>query len=232
MTACAGDATPAGSTAPRPLRSDAARNRQRILHAAAEVFTERGLDATLDDVARRAGVGVGTVYRRFPDKESLVETLFTGRIDEMVAAARKACASPDPWDGLVAYLEYAAAALAGDAGLRQMVMFATYGGDRVAYAREQLRPVIDELVTRAQEAGDLREDFRPTDVPLIAYMLASAAEYAGAVEPDLWRRYLAMIIDSLRPAREGTAALPVAALSLEDFARATGTRGGRPSARN
>lgn len=220
----------AGDT--RPLRSDAARNRQRILQAAAEVFTERGLDATLDDVARRAGVGVGTVYRRFPGKEPLVEVLFAGRIDEMVAAARRACASPDPWEGLVGYLEYAAAAMAGDAGLRQMVMFATYGGDRVRYARGQLRPVIEDLVTRAQDAGDLRKDFRPTDIPLIAYMLASAAEYAGAVEPGLWRRYLAMIIDSLRPARERTAALPVAALSPEDFARAAAAGGGSPSARN
>lgn len=229
MTARADDARPAECG--RPLRRDAARNRQRILRAAAEVFTERGLDATLDDVARRAGVGVGTVYRRFPDKEALVEVLFTSRIDEMVAAARQACASPDPWAGLTWYLEYAAAALAGDTGLRQMLMFATYGRDRVAYAREQMRPVIDALVTRAQEAGELRADFRATDFPLIAFMLASVAEYAGPVESGLWRRYLALIVDSLRPAREGTAMLPVAALSPEALERAMRAHGGRAPAR-
>ena len=79
-------------------------------HAAAEVFTQRGLDATLDDVARQAGVGVGTVYRRFPDKESLVAELFQDRIDTLVAVAEEACAAPDPWQALVSYLEYAAAA--------------------------------------------------------------------------------------------------------------------------
>src|SRR6266566_2146364 len=74
----------------RPLRRDAERNRQRILRAAAEVFTERGLQATLDDVARRAGVGVGTVYRRFPDKEALVEALFTERLDALAGFAELA----------------------------------------------------------------------------------------------------------------------------------------------
>jgi AcrR family transcriptional regulator len=237
MRARAGDETPTDITEPaeaefpRPLRRDAARNRQRILLAAAEVFTERGLDATLDDVARRAGVGIGTVYRRFPGKEALVEVLFTDRIDEMVAAATKACAAPDPWDGLVSYLEYAAAAMAADTGLRQMVMFATYGRDRVTYAREQLRPVIGALVARAQEAGDLRKDFSATDVPLIAFMLASVAEYAGEIEPDLWRRYLAMVIDSLRPARAEVTALPVAALSAAAFEQAARARGGRPPVR-
>ena len=90
--------------AERPLRRDAERNRQRILAAAAEVFTERGLDATLDEVARAANVGVGTVYRRFPDKETLVAELFQDRIDGMVAVAEQALAAPDPWQALVSYL--------------------------------------------------------------------------------------------------------------------------------
>ena len=142
------------------------------------MFTQRGLDATLDDVARQAGVGVGTVYRRFPDKESLVAELFADRIDAMVAVAEQALAAPDPWQALVSYLEYATETMASSIGLRQLMMVATYGRDRVAYAREQMRPVVTKLVERAQEAGVLREDFRATDVPLIAYMLAAAAEYA------------------------------------------------------
>jgi AcrR family transcriptional regulator len=201
----------------RPLRRDAERNRRRILHAAAEVFTERGLDATLDDVARRAGVGVGTVYRRFPDKEALIEVLFTDRIDAMVAVAKEACAAPDPWAAFVSFLEYVSATLARDLGLRQLMMFATYGRDRVAYGREQMRPVVSQLVARAQEAGALRSDFSPTDVPMIAFMLASVSEYASPVQPRLWERYLAMIIDALRPAREGMTQLPVAALRPEEI---------------
>src|SRR5436305_10369575 len=100
--------------APRPLRRDAERNRQRILRAAAEVFTTRGLQVSLDDVAQHAGVGVGTVYRRFPDKESLVEALFEERIQAMVALAEKALAEPDSWTGLVTFLESACAELATD----------------------------------------------------------------------------------------------------------------------
>jgi AcrR family transcriptional regulator len=209
----------------RPLRRDAERNRQRILHAAAEVFTQRGLDATLDDVARQAGVGVGTVYRRFPDKEALVAELFADRIDTMVAVGEEACAAPDPWQALVSYMEYAAESLAADVGFRQLMMFATYGRDRVAYAREQMRPVVTKLVERAQAAGELREDFSATDVPMIAFMLASAAEYASSVQPDLWRRYLALIIDALRPSRDGVAELPAPALTPDEMEQAMRAHG-------
>jgi len=100
------DETSQDGTGERPLRRDAERNRQRILAAAAGVFTERGLDATLDDVARAAGVGIGTVYRRFPDKDSLVSELFRDRIDALVTVAEEACEAADPWRGLVGFLEY------------------------------------------------------------------------------------------------------------------------------
>jgi AcrR family transcriptional regulator len=201
----------------RPLRRDAERNRQRILAAAAEVFTERGLDATLDEVARAAGVGVGTVYRRFPDKETLVAELFKDRIDALVTVAEDALGAPDPWQGLASYLEYSAAAMARDQGLRQMMMFGTYGRDQVCYARDQMRPVITKLVERAQASGDLRPDFTATDVKMIAFMLGSIAEYAASVTPEVWRRYLGMLLDGLRPARDGVTALPVPAPTAADF---------------
>jgi AcrR family transcriptional regulator len=214
----------------RPLRRDAERNRQRILHAAGEVFTQRGLDATLDDVARQAGVGVGTVYRRFPDKETLIGELFQDRIDEIVAVAEEACAAPDPWQALVSFLEYAAATMAGDLGLRQLMMFATYGRDRVAYARERMRPVVTKLVERAQAAGALRADFSGTDIPIIAYMLSSAAEYASPVQPEVWRRYLALIIDGMRASRD-VSALGVPALTPEEIEESMRAHGQRPPAR-
>ena len=201
----------------RPLRRDAERNRQRILAAAAEVFTERGLDATLDEVARAAGVGIGTVYRRFPDKEALISALFRERIDNLVTVAEEACAAPDPWQGIVSYLEYAAAALAGDNGLRQLMMFGTYDRDQVCYARDRMRPVITRLVQRAQASGDLRGDFEATDVKMIAFMLASIAEYAAAVTPDVWRRYLALLIDGLRPSRGAVSRLPVPAPTVQQL---------------
>jgi AcrR family transcriptional regulator len=199
------------SAGERPLRRDAERNRQRILAAAAEVFTERGLDAT---------VGVGTVYRRFPDKESLVAELFRDRIDALVTVAEQACAAADPWEGLASYLEFAAAALAGDLGLRQLMMFATYDRDQVCYARDRMFPVITRLVERAQAAGQLRDDFRATDVKLIAFMLASVAEYAATIRPDIWRRYLTLLVDGLRPARDTVTALSVPAPTPEELGAA------------
>ena len=142
----------------RPLRRDAERNRQRILRAAAEVFTKRGLEATLDDVARHAGVGVGTVYRRFPDKASLVEALFEERIDVLVELATKAYGADDPWAGLAGFMEAAAEMLSTDKGLRQILMFAPYGHKRVGYARSRMRPAVGKLVERAQAAGQVRPD--------------------------------------------------------------------------
>ena len=106
----AGDCADAG----RPLRRDAARNRQRILQAASEVFTEQGLEASLDEVARQAGVGVGTVYRRFRTKEELVEALFEDRVDAVAALAERAAEEPDPWTGLASFMEQMAEMLAGD----------------------------------------------------------------------------------------------------------------------
>jgi AcrR family transcriptional regulator len=211
------DETSQDGTTERPLRRDAERNRQRILAAAANVFTERGLDATLDDVARAAGVGIGTVYRRFPDKDSLVSELFRDRIDTLATAAEEACTAPDPWQGLVAYLEFATAAMAGNLGLRQLMMFAAYDRDRVCYVRDRMRPVITRLVERAQASGDLRQDFEAADVKMIAFMLASIAEYAASVTPEVWRRYLAMLVDGLRPARTGVSELLVPAPTAQDI---------------
>jgi AcrR family transcriptional regulator len=225
------DETSHDGTGERPLRRDAERNRQRILAAAAEVFTERGLDATLDEVARAAGVGIGTVYRRFPDKESLVSELFRDRIDALVTVAEESCAAADPWHGLVTYLEFAATALAGDLGLRQLMMFGTYDREQVCYARDRMSPVISRLVERAQASGDLRHDFRATDVKMIAFMLASVAEYAAPATPDVWRRYLAILVDGLRPARDGVSDLPVPAPTTLDLADLMTAHGHRPATR-
>jgi AcrR family transcriptional regulator len=201
----------------RPLRRDAERNRQRILKAAAEVFTERGLDVSLDEVARHAGVGVGTVYRRFGTKEELVEALFVDRIEEMAGLAEEAAKAPDPWSGLVCFMERAAELMAGDVGLRQMLMFATYGGDSTWYARQRNAPLVRRLLERAQAAGQVRSDLGPTDIPFIVFVLTEAAQFARQISPEIWRRYLTLVIDGLRPGREGVTPLPVPALLPEEF---------------
>jgi AcrR family transcriptional regulator len=201
----------------RPLRRDAERNRQRILKAASEVFTERGLDVSLDEVARHAGVGVGTVYRRFRTKEDLVEALFVDRIESVAVLAEEATRVSDPWSGLAFFMEQAAGKLAGDLGLRQMMMFAVYGGDKIWYARQRNQPLVTKLVERAQAAGQLRSDLRPTDIPFILFVLSEAAQFARQTSPEIWRRYLTIVLDGLRPEREGVTPLPVPAMRPEDF---------------
>ena len=210
-------AGPGGAPPARLLRRDAERNRQRILAAAAEVFTERGLEATLDDVARHAGVGVGTVYRRFPDKASLADALFDERIDALAEMAERAQAQPDAWAALVWFLEHSAEMLASDRGLRQLLMFAAQGHDRVTYARDRMRPAVERLVKRAQADGLVRADLAATDIPIIEFMLGSVAEYARQVRPTVWRRYLTLMLDALRPARVSGTPLPEPALSPDEM---------------
>jgi AcrR family transcriptional regulator len=217
-----GPCGPAGPEEPRPkplLRRDAERNRQRILAAAAEVFTERGFEATLDDVAHRAGVGVGTVYRRFPDKASLADALFEERVDALVELAERAQQEPDAWTGLVTFLEQSAEMLADDRGLRQILLYAVEGHDRHTYARDRMRPAVDCLVKRAQADGQVRADLAATDVPLIEFMIVATAEYTSCVRPAVWRRYLALILDALRPARDGITVLPEPELTPAEMVR-------------
>jgi AcrR family transcriptional regulator len=205
------------SPAERPLRRDAERNRRRILQAADEVFTERGLEATLDDVARHAGVGVGTVYRRFPDKASLADALFEQRIGVILEMAKHAQNEPDSWLALTSFLERAAEILSGDRGLRQILMFAASGHHRVAYARDRMRPAVEVLLKRAQAEGYVRDDLTATDLPVIEFMLGGLTEYAGHVRPTIWRRYLVLILDALRPARDSFSPLPEPALTPDEM---------------
>src|ERR1700686_3320002 len=127
----------------RPLRRDAERNGLRILQAAREVFADRGPDASLDQIAPHAGVGVGTVYRRFPDKDTLIDALFEERIDEIAAAAQHALSASDPWEGLVGFLHQANALLSGDRGLRQVLL--ARGAHKAEGARAKIVPIATEL---------------------------------------------------------------------------------------
>ena len=196
----------------KPLRKDAARNRQRILDAAYELFAARGLAATLNDIAHHAGVGVGTVYRHFPDREQLIDGLFEQKIDEVAALMREALDDPDPWRGLTSFLERNLALQAQDRGLRELMLGAAGAFERLARARERLYPMGAQLIARAHEAGVLRPGVEPQDVPLIQLMLFSVIDVSHDVAPELWRRYLAIMLRGLRaepgPAEELPAAPP------------------------
>jgi AcrR family transcriptional regulator len=199
----------------RPLRRDAERNRQRILAAAGELFTERGLGVTLDDIARHAGVGVGTVYRRYPDKEVLIDALFEERLRRLCEAAEAALDEQDPWDGLVLFLERGGELQAHDRGLKELLGSSAHGGDCLIAARDRLRVLVTELFDRAKAAGVVREDAATFDAPLIFMMLGAVMDRTRDVEPELWRRYLGLLLDGLRPA--AATELPRPALRAEQL---------------
>jgi AcrR family transcriptional regulator len=181
----------------RPLRRDAELNRQRILLAAGEVFAERGLDVSLDDVARHAGLGVGTVYRRFPTKELLVEALFEEHLETLSSVVERAAAAEDPWDGFVAALTEVCTLHANNRGMREVLLSSAYGQGCASRARMRLTPAIETAVRRAQDAGYLRPDVGRVDMIMIEFMIGSVAQYTKHV-PDAWRRYLQIVIDGLR----------------------------------
>jgi AcrR family transcriptional regulator len=197
----------------KPLRRDAERNRQRILDAARELFAEEGLGITLNDIAHHAGVGVGTVYRRFPDKSELIEELFEQRLEDLVALARGALDDPDAWHGLKTFLRRALELQANDRGVKDLITASTDGLHRVAKIRARLLPIGLELVRRARESGQIRADVEATDLPIIQLMLSTLIDASRDGSPDLWRRYLGIITRGLsaHPDQEpelGTPPLP------------------------
>jgi len=203
-------AAPPGS--PQPLRRDAELNRQRLIAAAQEVFRERGLSATLDDVARHAGVGVATAYRRFANKDELIDALFNDMIDRAVDVVAEAAANPDAWQGLTSSLEKVCELQAFDRGLREVMLGTDRKPQRQAQVAQRLKPPVDLLVARAKEQGALRPDAEPWDLPMIQLMVAAVNDQSG--HPELWRRYLWLILDGLRT-QPGTARLPAVPLDPE-----------------
>jgi AcrR family transcriptional regulator len=180
----------------RGLRKDAERNRQRVLEAARELFAIKGLEATLNDVAHHANLGVGTVYRRFATKEELVDAIFEDGIDQVVCLAETALQLENSWDGFVWFVEHLCELTATDRGLREMV-YSKSGGNRVECARERLIPLLSRLVARARDDGHLRPDIEHTDMPIVGLLAGTVSEWAGHVEPELWRRYVALLLDGM-----------------------------------
>ena len=188
------------------LRKDAELNRQRVIAAAREVFRDRGVAATLNDVAHHAGVGVGTVYRRFPDKEALIDALFESMVETVEAATAEALNEPDAWVGLAVCLEKVCEVQAMDRGLREVMLGTGNGPKRHTQMRDRVVPLLEQLVARAKEQGRLRPDMLPPDFAIIQLMLGAITEHVG--QPDLWRRYLALLLDGMR-ARAGLTPLPM-----------------------
>ena len=204
----------------RPLRVDAERNLARILDAASELFAERGLEVSLDEIAARAGVGVGTVYRRFANREELVDALFQARVEELLGLLEEATRNPDPWEGLIQFLEQGSEFQGRNRAIKELMFSAPGGRDWVDRVRATLRPAVGKLVAAAKEQGKLRADFDLTDVPLIEFTLATTIELTAESQGEEWRRILGYIVDGLRAQRRHPTPLAAEPLSLPDLDRA------------
>jgi AcrR family transcriptional regulator len=192
------------NTSTRPLRADAAHNRALLLAAAEEEFAEKGVDATIADIARRAGVAKGTVFRHFATKEDLIGAIIGEHLAALATVARALVDAQDPGTALLDFLVVAA-----DQQQQRDLAFlqAVVGNDpMVTRLREQLYVALEQLVDRARRSGDVRSDITATDVWVLLCAPIHAVAYLSNPGPDTWRRYVALIFDALRP--EGVRPLP------------------------
>lgn len=205
-------ADPSAQPAPR-LRSDAKANLERILRSARDVFAARGLEATLADVAKHAGVGVGTVYRRFASKDELIQALFDTRCAEVESIAATAREMPDAWKGLVYFLEVISLRMADNRGFGDLLMDGRFTSETFTRARAGIAQHTGALVNAAKQQGSLREDFDVNDIHLLMQIIKMAQKFGGDEAPQTYRRVLGFMIDGLCTSRTGHRELPAPALT-------------------
>ena len=192
------------------VRKDAARNRDRLVSAARTVFAERGIDATLDDIAREAGVGTGTAYRHFPNKKVIAAEILADATQQIATDAVDALRIDDPWAAVVAFVENTSARLAADRGLYQNLAGQGDVDDKTRIW-PQIVDGVTQLFDRAKKAGVMRADAEPEDAAVIFAMLGVT------FATDTWRRYLALLLDALRATdRPELPTPPPAFVTLDD----------------
>src|SRR3954454_16053424 len=179
------------------LRADASRNRAAIVEAARAVFAEQGLDAPLDEVARRAGTGNATLYRRFPTRGDLIAAVFAESMAEHLAAVEAGLADPDPWRGFASYVEAVGAMQARDHGIADLVTM-NVSAPEIEELRARAYDGLVRLVARAHDAGVLRADFTDQDVVLLLMANAGLVERAHGITAEASARLIALLLDGLR----------------------------------
>ncbi len=210
------------STSEKTLRRDAQRNRERIVSSARSLFARDGVDVSVDDITREAGVGMGTLYRHFPTKEELIDAVLEDAFDDLVQLAEEAVAAKDAWAGFAGFLEQALAQHAANRGLKDVLASHQQGRDRAQAMRERIRPLLRQMIERAQGQGTLRADVTAEDIPLVFWTGGRVIETTGAVAPDYWRRYLGLLLDGLRA--EAATPLPAPPLTRAQLAKAARRR--------
>jgi len=189
-------ANPAQAT--RGLRVDAERNRTAVLHAAREVFAEQGLEAPLEEIALRAGVGIATLYRRFPTRAQLIAAALVEKVTQDADAAEKAVEAPDPWAGFVGFVERICALQADDRGLSDLLSMALPADEQVEKLRRRANEQVIALIERAKAAGQLRDEFVGEDLLLLVIANAAVLHVTGQDAPQAWRRFVALMLDAFQ----------------------------------
>jgi AcrR family transcriptional regulator len=185
---------------PSALRADAARNRERIVAAAASVFAQRGLDASTSEIAHEAGVGEATLFRRFPCKDDLIDAIIEARMEEVVALADAAAEDADPGAALERFMQDVVKSFRRDRGFFEAAGDRCFTDPRLTKLRGRSLAAMGRLLKRAQDAGAVRADLSPAD---LSFLIGSGAYAMGVPLPglrdDLWKRYLRIILDGMRP---------------------------------
>ena len=205
------------ATAEKPLRSDARRNRERLVASARELLASEGVDVSVDEITRHAGLGMGTLYRHFPTKEELVDAVLEDAFAELVELAEQAAAAEDAWAGLTGFMEQALASHAANRGLKHVLATQEHGARRRAM-RERIQPLLRKVVERAQAQGALRPDFTAEDLSLVFWAVGRVIQTTADIAPEQWRRHLGFLLDGLRAS--AASPLPVPALTRRQLARA------------
>ena len=178
------------------LRADAERNRQRVLSAARQVFAEQGLDASTNEIARRAGVGVATLFRRFPTRDDLVGAAFADKMSAYAAAVDDALTDTDPWQGFCGFIERVCQMQADDRGFADVLTMTFPTAKALEEERDRTARALAALLDRAKATGRLREDFAHQDVPLILMANAGVVMATRDAAPEAWRRLVGYLLQS------------------------------------
>ncbi|WP_371785167.1 TetR/AcrR family transcriptional regulator [Streptosporangium subroseum] len=187
----------------RGLRKDAEINRERILRAARIAFRERGLEVPLEEIARRAEVNIATLYRRFPDREALIEAIMADRMAEFAEVAKAAELAADPWEGFRGLIEHLCGMQAEDQGVTEAFTSCFPTAQALEGPRARAMTAVDRVIKRARDAGTLRADFTGQDLMLILMANAGVLGSTRCAAPDAWRRLVALILDACRADRTG-----------------------------
>jgi AcrR family transcriptional regulator len=180
------------------LRADAARNRTAIVTAARELMAERGLEVPFDEIARRAGIGNATLYRRFPRRIDLVAAVFADRMIDHERAVQAALDNPDPWDGLCGYIEAAADLQIHDRGIADLITMDVSMAPEIEALRDKAFHGLVEVIERAKAAGALRTDATPEDIVVILQANAGLVTRAHGAAGQASRRLIHLLLDGLR----------------------------------